>query len=216
MEICYKTNKHLSLIGMSGSGKTYWAKQLENYGFLRISIDDLIEEKLKSVLKKNGFRGIEGVANWMGQPYEERYHKNARQYLSAERQSMQEVLEKIKNGTGQNIVIDTTGSVIYTGQRICKQLKQLTTIIYLYTPSHIVDKMYRLYLDDPKPVIWGDKFVKQPHQTNQEALASSYPKLLAYRAAQYKKYADITLNCEKLRDPNFTVSKFIKQISIVA
>ena len=37
----------LSLIGMSNSGKSYWSKKLEDYGFKRFSSDDYIEEILE-------------------------------------------------------------------------------------------------------------------------------------------------------------------------
>jgi len=42
----------ISLVGMSGTGKTYWSKQLESKGFKRFCCDDLIGEKLGTVLKK--------------------------------------------------------------------------------------------------------------------------------------------------------------------
>ena len=39
----------ISIVGMSGSGKTYWSKKLESEGFKRFCCDDLIEEKLEKI-----------------------------------------------------------------------------------------------------------------------------------------------------------------------
>ena len=36
----------LSLIGMSGAGKSYWSKRMESLGFQMYSGDDLIDERL--------------------------------------------------------------------------------------------------------------------------------------------------------------------------
>ena len=58
----------LSLIGMSGAGKSYWAQKLADAGFRVIGIDDRIEEKLAPELAAGGHSGIGGVAAWMGWP----------------------------------------------------------------------------------------------------------------------------------------------------
>ena len=39
----------LSLIGMSGAGKSYWSKRMESLGFQVYSCDDLIAERLGPV-----------------------------------------------------------------------------------------------------------------------------------------------------------------------
>ena len=52
----------LALIGMSGSGKTFWANKLAECGYHLISCDDRIELKLAAELSAAGYRGIGGVA----------------------------------------------------------------------------------------------------------------------------------------------------------
>ena len=55
----------LSLIGMSGSGKSHWSKKLTAYGFKAFHCDDLIEELLTEDLL--GADGIPlSVGEWMG------------------------------------------------------------------------------------------------------------------------------------------------------
>ena len=164
----------ISLIGMSGSGKTYWSKKLAQNGFTRICVDDLIENKLFSNLLKMGYQGIAGVAKWMGQPYEPKFKENQSYYLKAEKQIMQKILSQIKSNSfgyrvAKNIVIDTTGSVIYLGSGIGLALKKYTTVVYLKIAKSEQDEMFKQYLKDPKPVIWGASCRKSKGERNEAA-----------------------------------------------
>lgn len=115
----------LSLIGMSGSGKSYWSKKLqEQKGFKRFCSDDLIEKKLSSELKKFGYSGLHDVAKWLGQPFNLQNEERSRKYLYFEKEAMREILKAIEhsNNYNENIVVDTTGSVIYTEKWILEKL----------------------------------------------------------------------------------------------
>lgn len=203
----------LTLIGMSGTGKSYWSKKLEEKGFVRYCCDDLVEELLGSELKKLGYQGIQDVAKWMGQPYQPRYPQTSKRYLDLEKQVMQNICKTLKDTSKtSNIIIDTTGSVIYTGKEILEALSQLSTIIFLEVPQSIKDTMLKLYLEDPKPVIWGSSFKKKKGETDMQALARCYPLLLSYRTKLYKKYADIVLDYFTLRKQGFTYEDFLKMV----
>src|ERR1700722_13745950 len=78
----------LSLIGMSGAGKSYWAQKLACAGFRVTSIDDRIEEKLAPELAAGDHRGIGGVAAWMGWPDDPAYRDRENKYLDCEIESM--------------------------------------------------------------------------------------------------------------------------------
>lgn len=204
-------NMIISLIGMSGVGKTYWSKKLEKIGWIRFSVDDLIEKKLEKELKSSGFAGIADVAKWMEQPFEKHYSQRSQIYLQFEKESMENIFEKIKRiSDNKNVVIDTTGSVIYTGIKIMLTLSRLSKIINLSIPKSVQEKMYQLYLEEPKPVIWGDVFKKTDGESDLEALSLYYPKLLQYRLRLYKKYTHIELNYFELRRHGFTVNDFLK------
>lgn len=197
---------------MSGSGKSYWSKKLEAYGFKRYSCDDLIEERLKEQLKKRKCSGIQDVARWMGQPYEPQYQKNSNMYLDCEKEALNEILFAIERNpiNGKNIVIDTTGSVIYLGSKIVDKLSQYTNVVYFQVPEVVKEEMYKLYIEDPKPVVWGKSFSKKQGEENIDALKRCYPNLLMFRAKQYEKLVDIILDYFLLRDNNFDVEDFIK------
>lgn len=200
----------ISLIGMSCSGKSRWSKKLAEKGFDRFCCDDLIEKELAKELKKCGACGIKDVANWMGHPYEERSPKNQQLYLDAEIKIMKKILEKLKKGVKKNTVIDTTGSVIYTGEKILKDLRKYSLIIYMETPASMLPEMFRRFIEKPKPVVWGNIFSKKKNETNEKALVRCYPKLLHYRRGLYKKYSDVILKYAIRRAEYFTEEKFIQ------
>lgn len=201
----------LTLIGMSGAGKTYWSKKLEKKGFTRYSCDDLLEKKLSKSLKKEGYSGIQDVAKWMGQPYEKQYPHTSNLYLQAESEALREIISKSTNNK-TNIVIDTTGSVIYVKKGVLKSLSKISKIVWLETPLSIQNEMLRLYLNDPKPVIWKNVFQKKNGETNRDSIARCYPLLLKFRIKKYKKLANGSLDYYMLRSPSFNLDGFLQQI----
>src|ERR1700681_2475425 len=151
----------LSLIGMSGAGKSYWAQKLAGAGFRVISVDDRIEEKLAGELAAGGHRGIGGVAAWMGWPDDPAYKEREKKYLECEVKSMGEALDEIQTSGEEGIILDTTGSVVYTGEEICRRMQSLTTVVYLEAAPAEEEVFIARYLSDPKPVLWADQFVRR-------------------------------------------------------
>ncbi len=202
-----------SFIGMSGAGKSFWSKRLEkNKGYKRYSCDDLIEKELSSELVVLGRKGVNNLSHWMGQPYDERYDANSRRYLELETKTLENSLSEIENDKNKNIVVDTTGSVVYLPPELLLKLKKLTKVIYFETPEFIVEKMINLYLADPKPVIWGDLYKPLPGEDKIETLKRCYPDLLKYRLNLYNKLADIKVDhFRKAKD--FTVENLLNIIT---
>lgn len=189
----------IALIGMSNMGKTYWSKKLTRVGFAHINCDDLIETKLAKELKRYGYKGIKDVSKWMGQPYDRRYMKNQNTYLSLEKEVMQSILDGQIHNINQNTVIDTTGSVIHTGRSICGHLKKKTLVVYIQSNQAMKEEMFRNYIQNPKPVVFGRVFKKNKNETNLDALGQSYKRLLKKRESLYEKYADVKLPREKIK-----------------
>ncbi|MBT3464863.1 hypothetical protein HOD20_09520 [archaeon] len=203
----------ITLIGMSNVGKSYWSEKLEKSGFKRFCCDDMIEKKLEPILKKEGYSGIHDMSKWMGQPYEEQYDDNARKYIFHETEVLKEILDYIKKNKGNNIVVDTTGSVIHTNNIILHQIKMLTDVIYLKTSSSEVEKMLKSYIEHPKPVFWSNQFQKGENESDMKALKRCYPKLISFRRLLYNRFADKTIYGEKLRYKNINENDFIKKIN---
>lgn len=203
----------ISLIGMSNCGKTYWSKKLEFIGFKRFGCDDMIEKKLESELKKLGYTGINDVAKWMGQPYEIQYPKTSKKYLEFEKETLEEIIKELFTIDKQNdTVIDTTGSVIYHGEKIIKELQKLTKIVLLDTPESVLQEMFSSYIRNPKPVYWGKNFDKKENETPKAALFRCYPKLLHFRQSKYRQYANIILDYPLTRKYGLDPVGFLKLI----
>ncbi len=179
----------LSLIGMSGAGKSHWSQKLAAAGFRVISVDDRIEEKLAPELASGKYQGIGGVAAWMGWPDETTYRERENKYLEYEIKSMHEALDEIQKSGGEGIILDTTGSVVYTGEEICRRMQSLTTVVYLQASAEEEKLLIARYLSDPKPVLWGDRFDRLPGESTLDAIARCYPQLLAHRKHLYERYA---------------------------
>jgi len=212
----------LSLIGMSGSGKTHWSRRLAEAGYERIGCDDRIEQRLTEAGHLNGTGGIGGVARWLGQPYEPGFAQREAAYLAAERAVVNEILDKfdparvndltIDAGRATNLAIDTTGSVVYLGEDTCRRLQAQTTILYLETSPEEMEEMFRQYLADPKPVMWSDAFRRREGETDHQALQRCYRDLLHMRCALYGLYATVKLSAGWLRELQPDTGEFLRLI----
>src|SRR5271169_169321 len=194
---------------MSGAGKSHWSQKLAAAGFRLIRIDDRIEQKLAPELAAGGYRGIGGVAAWMGWPDQRTYREREQKYLSCEIESMNEALDEIAASRDEGILLDTTGSVVYTGEEICHRMQNLTTVVYLAAPPAEEEILIARYLSDPKPVLWGDQFVQRAGESSQAAIARCYPQLIAQRKKLYERYAHRVVSMEHLRSGNLDARGFI-------
>lgn len=202
---------------MSNIGKTHWSHRLGQHGFQRYSCDDMIEAKLTTELRTQGFSGIADVARWMGHPYHDQYPSTSTLYLSYERQSLEEIIQILSDPAyrDRDIVVDTTGSVIYTGEDMLNQLQRLSTVVYLETPEEVPQEMMQGFFKNPKPLIWGDSFGMDEGETPEAALKRCYPLLLKQRTRKYKEYADVVMEYRKLRQPSFTIQHFLDIVSTI-
>ncbi len=185
---------------MSGSGKSHWTRKLAAAGFRAISVDDRIEEKLAPELNTGGYRGIGGVAAWMGWPDQVTYRDREQKYLASEIESMGEALNEVEASGEDGVVLDTTGSVVYTGEEICRRLHHLTRVVYLAASPGEENTLIAQYLDDQKPVLWGSLFSQLPGESARDAVARCYPQLIAYRKEFYERFAHVTVSTAWLRE----------------
>jgi shikimate kinase len=182
----------LALIGMSGAGKSFWTKHLAALGYPAISCDDQIEARLAPTLSSGGFTGINGVAAWMGWPDRETY---------AERDSaaLGEVLTTLEKNPASDLILDTTGSVIYCGNHLLHRLRKQMTIVYLAASADEQQLLIKRYLEDPKPVLWRGAFQPRPAETPRDTVARCYPALIGARRQSYEALAHCTIPVAGLR-----------------
>jgi shikimate kinase len=183
----------LALIGMSGSGKSHWAKNLAALGCPTICCDDAIETRLAPILKAGGYEGINGVAAWMGWPDSPTYAEREAEYLREEIATLDEVLSALEKDSKRELVLDTTGSVICAGNHILHRLRRQMTVVYLASSEAEVQLLIQRYLRDPKPVLWQGVFQPRPAETPHDTVVRCYPLLIAARRQSYEALAHITL-----------------------
>lgn len=183
---------------MSNIGKSQCAKRLASkHGFRHIDCDALIEQKLAVELSVGGYRGLDGMAEWMGFPSAPQYEENSRRYIACEIEVMRDIFDNLKQDDAAPVVIDTTGSVIYTGAALLETLRATTTVIYFEASEQHVADLFTNYIAHPKPVIWGDKYVPLAGETPQQTLERCYPELLRDRARRYQAIAHRTIPYEQ-------------------
>lgn len=202
----------LALIGMSGAGKTFWAKKLAASGYPAISCDDRIEQRLAPNLAAGGHAGINGVAAWMGWPDSAKYAGRESEYLAEEIHALDEILTELAKQPGKSLVLDTTGSVIYTGNNLLLRLRRQMTIVYLAASAEEQQLLIERYLSDPKPVLWRGAFQPKAGETPRETVARCYPALIAARRQSYEALAHCTLQVAALRDESPDATAFLKMI----
>jgi shikimate kinase len=202
----------LALVGMSGAGKTFWAKKLGASGYPAISCDDRIEEKLAQRLAAGGYRGINGVAAWMGWPDSATYAARESDYLAEEIHALDEILTELEPQSRKALVLDTTGSVIYVGNNLLMRLRRQMTIVYLAASAEEQQLLIERYLNDPKPVLWRGAFQAKAGESPRETVARCYPALIAARRRSYEALAHCTLQVASLRDTALDAAAFLNLI----
>jgi hypothetical protein len=206
----------VALIGMSGAGKTFWARRLAESGRPSISCDDRIEERLRPRLAVGGYTGTNGVAAWMGWPGSATYAERESEYLAEEIGALDELLTELERDASRELVLDTTGSVIYTGNNLLMRLRRQMTVVHLAASPAEQQLLIERYLTDPKPVLWRGAFQPRQGETPRETVARCYPALITARRQSYAALAHCTLPVaelrEKSRDVPLDAGTFLEKI----
>lgn len=202
----------ITLIGMSGIGKSHWSEKLAETGYERICCDDLISAKLAAELGQATSTVFE-MGEWMGFPYEPTYEERAAKYLSYEIEVLTEIVQKFASGQmPANVVIDVTGSVIYVGQELFARLRRYTTVVHLSTTPDIHQQMLQAYLANPRPVLWQGLFQIEPGETHTQTFERCYPRFLLFREKLYRQYSDVILDYYFHHRENLTPHEFLQAI----
>src|SRR5271163_2215096 len=140
METSTRELTHLAFVGMSGTGKTFWSRRLADAGHNIVSCDDLIGRRLAEHLPNGERAGINDLAAWMGWPDSDSYAQREAQYLAEEIDALDEVLTEVERTPENSLILDTTGSVIYTGNNLLLRMRRHMTIVY-FAASHAEEQL---------------------------------------------------------------------------
>lgn len=193
----------ISFIGMSGMGKSYRSNQLKELGFTTYCCDDEIAKKITTLLPTED---VTGLAAWMGHPYALGYKDREKQYLELEELVTQQGIEELS----ENCVLDTTGSVVYLSDAVLKKLREKSTVVYLESSQEVRDKLFEVYMRDPKPIVWGNSYIKNEGEGDYDALKRCYPELLNFRAGRYQALAHVTLPYTVARNEHSIGTEFLE------
>lgn len=199
----------LCIVGMSNCGKSYWSTQLHmKRSFSMISVDSYIESELDQVLKADGHVGMEGLAEWMGFPSDERFATNQVTYLAAE----EKITANVSPISGNNSVVDTTGSVVYLSRATRKHLVQNYLVVHIEAENHMLQLMTDNYFKTPKPVVWGSIYNPLPGESPDQALRRCYPNLLRQRRELYARMAHVSIPASFCLDRSLKIDAFLDAI----
>jgi shikimate kinase len=203
----------IALIGMSGTGKTFWTRRLALAGHPSICCDDYIEQRLRPHLQGGGYSGINGVASWMGWPDSPTYAQREAEYLAEEIAALDEVLSDLERNPSRELILDTTGSVIYTGNNLLLRLRRQMTVVYLAATPEQQQLLIQRYLSDPKPVLWRGAFQPRKNETPGETVARCYPTLIAARRQSYEALAHCSIPVAELRESDLDAATFLARVN---
>jgi len=111
----------LTFIGMSNIGKSFTAMRLrKSHGFDLYEVDEAIQKSL-------GLKSMQESADWMGFPYEATYAKREAEYLALESKLTAQAFDK----SDKNLILDTTGSVIYLDKQTRDLLSKKSVIVHI-------------------------------------------------------------------------------------
>jgi shikimate kinase len=202
----------LCLVGMSGIGKSFWAKRLTERGWVRHDCDGAISEHLSEIVTPDpGEEPVHALGRWMGMPWSDGYAAREARYLALERVVTERALRDALH-EGRHVV-DTTGSVIYLDDALLSELRTQCRIVYLRTPDDRRAAMLARYLAEPKPVVWGTSFTRRTDERPEDALPRCYEELLAFRDRRYRALAHVELDGGALETNGPGVEGFLQRIA---
>jgi len=200
----------ISLIGMSGTGKSHWTKKLsQEYDFQRFSCDDLIEQKIAQNVSSNN----KVLKNWMCLPGTENFAETQKTYMSLENQMMREILDEVALNPDEDIIIDTTGSVIYCESDILKKIKSLTKVVYLGNCQKNIELNVTRFMQNPCPlIIWAGLYQPLPNENYEQSLERCYRDLFKSRLEHYNNLSDFQISYDIHRSPEFDAKQFLELV----
>ena len=195
---------------MSGTGKSYWSKKMEENGFRWYNCDEMIAERLGPELPGIGNSTLK-LAKWMGQPFSEGYIEAEKLYLELEETVVEHICDELEQATEINapVVVDTTGSLIYLQKKLLSRLRALTKMLHLRLPEEKHEQLFENFINDPKPVIWKGKFKPRKGEPQQNTLRRCYKELLSFRNERYSLIADYVLDYSFHHSPDREVDELL-------
>lgn len=205
--------KAITLIGMSGAGKTHISAQLQSWGWNNYSGDFVIGDRyMRDALSAYGGFSVEdisGLSEYLGKvgnpdlgglPLEE-FQKRQKEYYDAECRSLEDMLVE-----GENFVHDSTGSLCEVeNENLLRKIGDETLFVYLKTDAVAEKQVLKRAYEYPKPLFFPPMFLlamideylslnglcKPEEMVPDDFSRWVFPKLFAARKPKYQRLADL-------------------------
>tara|TARA_R110002095_G_scaffold4112_3_gene11369 strand:- start:2062 stop:2820 length:759 start_codon:yes stop_codon:yes gene_type:complete len=216
-EFIKQPRKAITLIGMSGAGKTYISCQLEKWGWYNYSCDYVIgADYLKDELQNTNGLSAENIGalsvylGKLGKPSLggfdlELFKKRQKSYYDAEVEALYAMGETL-NKTQEHFVHDSTGSLCeIQDEAVLKQIGEQTMFVYLKTGETEEREVLQRARDYPKPLFFPPQFLSEKlneymtenHHSEIEEIVPDdfsrwvFPLLFEARKPKYQRLADL-------------------------
>lgn len=192
--------------GMSNVGKGHSATLLrKEMGFVHYEVDAVIGNDL-------GLSTMDELTQWLyptpeTPPDDLEVQANTAKYLELE----DRLTKAVPLDTGQNLVLDTTGSLAHL-KTMTDWLPKNFLVVYLRVLESQFDLMFDRFIAEPKPVIWGHLYDPADNETTEATYKRCYPKLLKYRDERYAQLAHVTLHRDIENHAKLTAESFLEEI----
>ncbi len=221
--------KSITLIGMSGAGKTHISCQLEKWGWQNYSCDFEIASKyLKEELgspaniSADDISSLSDYLGKIGNPKKggfllDKFKKRQKAYYDAECAALDNISEEVSN-SNKNFVNDSTGSLVeIEDDALIQKIGEQTLFVYLKTGDKEEQDVLKRAKDYPKPLFFPpeflaekkDKFLSEFDLNTIEDMEPDefarwvFPLLFEARKPKYQKLADlygVTIPSSKFMD----------------
>jgi hypothetical protein len=208
-------NRSITLMGMSGVGKTELAWMLEKAGWHHYNCDYLIGTKyLKDELAETVGAEVKSddlspLSKYIGQigkgglPLFE-FKRRQKQYIEAERKALYDMRPAIAKAE-KRIVNDSTGSICeIEDEKLFKRLAGDSLFVYIKAGPEEEAALVERAMADPKPLyfppakfdVWLDEYMKGKNIAGVDEIESNdfsrwvFPKLFYSRVPKYERLAE--------------------------
>ncbi len=153
-EFLKQPRKAITLMGMSGAGKSYLAAKMARWGWVNYSCDDLIgmkylKDKLSSVPADDPMQLLSAFVGKIGNPAKgglgtEEFRRRQKLYYDAEAQALRDTVEAIEARTGRACILSTIPPAVCARSRMKSCWPRSARIRCLFTSRSGRTRM-RLY-----------------------------------------------------------------------
>lgn len=176
-EFLAQPKKAVTLIGMSGVGKSYTAHKLEQWGWTSYSCDyligtDYLDAAMKETLSfeetlgKDNMEFLSSFVGKLGDPARdglplEEFQKRQKMYYDAECQSLREMPLALESANG-NFVCDSAGSLCEVeDEEIIRKVGEASVVVYLKVKQEAHAEILQRAFEFPKPLYFPPAFLQE-------------------------------------------------------